>query len=58
MDHRKIVYSQEGYINDITVDIAISDDVKISDEILNKALMIAMNYLIDNMETTKQEGPE
>lgn len=57
--HSNIVYSSaEGYINDITVDIAISDDVKIPPEAINKALMIAMNYLIENMETDKQKAPE
>lgn len=30
-------------------------DYKISDSVINKALMIAMNYLMENMETEDEE---
>lgn len=35
----------------IQADIYAHDDYKISDSAINKALMIAMNYLMENMET-------
>ena len=47
-----------SYGNDVIVEIEITDNVKIPDESVNKALMIAMNYLLENMETTEQEEPE
>lgn len=42
----------------IQADIYAHDDYKISDSVINKAIMIAMNYLIENMETDKQESVE
>lgn len=42
----------------IQVDIYAHDDYKISDSVINKSLMIAMNYLIENMQTDKEEAPE
>lgn len=53
-----MLYRRISYGNDVTVEIEITDNVKISDEAVNKALMIAMNYLIENMEIVKQEEPE
>lgn len=53
-----MVYRRISYGNDVTVEIEITDNVKIPDESVNKALMIAMNYLIENMETDKQESAE
>lgn len=58
MERRMITYSLDGYCRDLQVEIVFSDNVKISDEPINKALMIAMNYLIENMETEKQESAE
>ena len=54
----KINYSIGGYTNDITVEVRSSDKVKIPDETINKALIVAMNYLLDNMETNEQESAE
>lgn len=44
--------------NTIEIDISAHGYYKISDSVINKALMIAMNYLIENMETDKQEESE
>ena len=57
MKQCRINYSREGYITDITVEVLIGD-VKIPEQAINKALMIAMNYLIENIETDKQEESE
>lgn len=54
----KINYSIGAYTNDITVEVRSSNKVKIPDETFNKALIVAMNYLLDNMETTEQESAE
>lgn len=56
--HRIIKYLFNGYQNSVSVEIAVSDDLKIAESTINKALMIAMNYLIENMESDKQEEPE
>lgn len=53
----RLLYSLETY-NSITVEIYVGDDIKISEETVNKALMIAMNYLLENMEIVEQEEPE
>lgn len=53
---RIIKYLFNGYQNSVSVGIAVSDDVKIPESAINKALMIAMNYLIENMETEDQES--
>jgi hypothetical protein len=58
MKQRRINYSRNGYISDMTVEIVLIDDVKIPESAINKALMIAMNYLIENMETEDQESAE
>lgn len=55
---RTINYSLDGYCKYLTVEFTISDDAKIPDEAINKALMIAMNYLVENLETTDQEEPQ
>lgn len=52
------MYRRISYCNDVTVEISISDKVKISEAAINKALMIVMNYLIESMETDKQESAE
>lgn len=46
------------YDNDLSVEILILDTIKISEAALNKALLIAMNYLIENMEPIEHEEPE
>jgi hypothetical protein len=58
MKHRTINYSINGYFSDLTIEIVLSEKVKISDEAVNKSLMIAMNYLIENMETEETESAE
>lgn len=58
MAYRKSTFTIDGYDNDITVEIGLSDKAKISEQTINKALMIAMNYLIENMETEDQESAE
>lgn len=42
----------------IQIDIYARDDYKIPEQTINKALMITMNYLIENMETDKNESAE
>lgn len=58
MARRVIDYSLDGYCCDIKVEILLSAKVKIPESDINKALMIAMNYLLENMETDKQESAE
>ena len=41
---------------DLQIEIELSDNVKIQEQAINKALMIAMNYLFENMETEDQES--
>ena len=53
-----INYTINGYTNDISVEVSLSDKVKIPDETINKALIVTMNYLLENMETTEQESAE
>lgn len=56
--NRIINYSLDGYQKNLSVELSITDNVKISEADINKALMIAMNYLLENMETDKQEEPQ
>lgn len=59
MAHRKFTYSLGNYNDDITLDLRLSDRVKISDEVIDTALMFAMNELMKNLELTEeQEEPE
>lgn len=58
MKLRRINYSRDYCISDMTVEIEVSDDTKIPETAINKALIIAMNYLIENMETDKEESAE
>lgn len=60
MEFRVTTYSLDGYsrTRDLVIEIAFSDNVKISEQTVNKALMIATNYLLENMETDKQEEPQ
>ena len=54
----KINYSTNGYTSDITVEVRLSDKVKIPDETINKVLIVAIHHLMDNMDTTEQESAE
>ena len=56
--HRIINYSLDGYQKTVSVELSITDSAQIPEQAINKALMIAMNYLIENMETEAQEEPE
>lgn len=56
--HRMINYSLDGYQKTVTVELGITDSVQIPEQAINKALMIAMNYLIENMETEAQKEPK
>ena len=59
MKHRNFKYSLGNYNDDITLDLRLSDHVKISDEVIDTALMIAFNELMKNLELTEeQEEPE
>lgn len=58
MKYSKINCILEGYDNYASVEIGISEKAKISYSTINKALLIAMNYLIENMEIDKQESAE
>lgn len=42
----------------IQVDIYAHDDYKIFDSVISKALMIAMNYLMENMKAENKESAE
>lgn len=55
---RRINFSNESYESTISIDVILSDDVKIPEAAVNKALMITMNYLIENMETEDQESAD
>lgn len=54
---RKIDYVGPDY-SVIHVEIQAHDEYKIPDQVVRKALMIAINYLIENIETDKEEAPE
>ena len=58
MIYETINYFKEGYGNIINIEVMLSKQVKIPDQVIPKALMIAMNYLIENLEITDQEEPE
>lgn len=54
---RKMEYiGHEGNI--ISTEIHAHDEYKIAESVINKALMIAMNYLMENMETEDKEDQE
>lgn len=58
MSEHRIEFTIKGYYSDLSIEVKTSDNVKIPDEAVNKVLGIAMNYLLENMETVKQEEPE
>lgn len=55
---RIINYSFDGYQKSVSIEFSITDNVKIPEQAINKALMIAMNYLLENMEITDHESAE
>lgn len=65
--HRIINYSFGGSQKSASLEIGVyvnvkepepTINVKISEQAINKALMIAMNYLTENMETDENESAE
>jgi hypothetical protein len=45
-------------LHTICVSISVNDCYKIPESAIKKALMIAMNYLMENMETEDQESAD
>lgn len=45
-------------ISTIWVAVNVADEYKIPESVISKALMIAMNYLMENMETEVEESAE
>lgn len=58
MSEHRIEFTVKGYYSDLTVEVKMSDNVKIPDEAVNKVLGITMNYLLENMEIDKHESAE
>lgn len=56
--YHKISYSNNGPYNDLSVEVIMNENIKIPDQSIDKALMIAMNYLLENLEIEVQEDPE
>lgn len=54
---RDIKYVDENF-KTILVSVKFEEGFKIADSVINKALMIAMNYLMENMETEEDESAE
>lgn len=54
---RKMEYIDD-VLNIIRIEIRVHDAYKIPESVINKALMIAMNYLMENMETEDKESAE
>lgn len=54
---RKMEYI-DNVLNIIHIEIRVHDIYKIPDSAINKALMIAMNYLMENMETEVEESAD
>lgn len=54
---RDIKFTNENF-KTICISVKVEEGFKIADSVINKALMIAMNYLIENMETEDQESAE
>ena len=57
------MYYDLKYCNDelphtITISVDVQEGCKIPESVINKALMITMNYIMENVETDKQEEPE
>lgn len=45
-------------LHTICVSVNVQEGYKISKSAINKSLMIAMNYLMENMETEEEESAE
>lgn len=54
---RDVKFVNENF-KTICISVKVEEGFKIADPVINKALMIAMNYLMENMETEDQESAE
>lgn len=54
---RDVKFVNENF-KTICISVKIEEGFKIADSVINKALMIAMNYLMENMETEDKESVE
>lgn len=54
---RDIKYVDENF-KTLLVTVKFEEGFKIADSVINKSLMIAMNYLMENMETEDEESAE
>lgn len=54
---RDIKYVDENF-KTIYVSVKVEEGFKIAESAINKALMMAMNYLMENMETEDEEDQE
>ena len=45
-------------LSTICVTVNVADEYKIPESVISKALMIAMNYIMENMETKEHESAE
>lgn len=54
---RDIKYVGENF-KTILVSVKVEEGFKIADSVINKSLMIVMNYLMENMETEEEESAE
>ena len=48
-------YDRDGQCITITIGTELTS---LNEKVINKALMIAMNYLLENLEPTEQESAE
>jgi hypothetical protein len=54
---RNVKFVNENF-KTICISVKVEEGFKIADSVINKALMIAMNYLMENMETEDKESAE
>lgn len=54
---RDVKYVNENF-KTLLVSVKVEEGFKIPDSVINKALMIAMNYLMENMEIEEEESAE
>lgn len=54
---RDVKFMNENF-KTICVSVNVEEGFKIADSVINKALLIAMNYLMEYMETEDKESAE
>ena len=54
---RDVKFVNENF-KTICISVKVEEGFKIADSVINKALIIAMNYLIESLEPTEQESAE